>query len=139
VNGGIRVLVGVADVDADSPSISHRSARGGATTTVYTGIRTFSMLPEQLSTGLTSLNEAADRLAVVVDMVSPATARLHPLAFIAPWCEPGAVGVQRRGGWLEGTSGAPPKVGASADLQAQLKLQTKPHRCSSTSAADWAP
>src|SRR5579864_7670219 len=60
--GGIRVLVAVADVDSDvpigSPIDEHASDQ---TTTVYTGIRTFSMLPEQLSTDLTSLNEAADR------------------------------------------------------------------------------
>jgi exoribonuclease-2 len=70
VSGGIRVRIAIADVDSDvsigSPIDQHASAQ---TTTVYTGIRTFSMLPEQLSTDLTSLNEAADRLAVVVDMV----------------------------------------------------------------------
>src|SRR6266581_660218 len=66
VNSGIRVLIAIADVDSDvpigSPIDRHAAAQ---TTSVYTGIRTFSMLPEQLSTALTSLNEATDRLAIV--------------------------------------------------------------------------
>src|ERR1041384_6766865 len=70
VNRGIRVLIAIADVysgvSIGSPIDRHAAAQ---TTTVYTGIRTFSMLPEQLSTDLTSLNEAADRMAVVVEMV----------------------------------------------------------------------
>jgi exoribonuclease R len=61
VNGGIRVRSAIADVDScvsiGSPIDAHAAEQ---TTTVYTGIRTFSMLPEQLSTDLTSLNEAAD-------------------------------------------------------------------------------
>ena len=54
VSGGIRVLIAIADVDSDvsigSPIDLHAAAQ---TTSVYTGIRTFSMLPEQLSTDLT--------------------------------------------------------------------------------------
>jgi exoribonuclease-2 len=129
VNGGIRVRIAIADVDSavsiGSPIDRHAAAQ---TTSVYTGIRTFPMLPEQLSTDLTSLNEAADRLAVVVDMVvSGAVSGESSIS---------STGIYRAlvrnhaqltynavGPWLEGTSGAPAKVGASADLQAQLKLQ----------------
>ncbi len=70
VTGGIRVMIAVADVDADvpmgSPADQHASSE---TTSVYTGVRTFPMLPEALSTDLTSLNEGVDRLAIVVDML----------------------------------------------------------------------
>jgi len=70
VSAGIRVLIAIADVDDDVPAGSPIDQHAATqTTSVYTGIRTFSMLPEQLSTDLTSLNEDADRLAVVVDMV----------------------------------------------------------------------
>jgi exoribonuclease-2 len=122
---GIRVLIAIADVDSDvpigSPIDKHAASQ---TTSVYTGIRTFPMLPEQLSTDLTSLNQDADRLAVVVDFV------------VAPDGSVTSGGVYRAlvrnraqltyngvGPWLEGTSAAPPKVATSADLAAQLKLQ----------------
>jgi VacB/RNase II family 3'-5' exoribonuclease len=125
VNGGIRVMVAIADVDygiaIGSPIDQHAA---GQTTTVYTGVRNFSMLPEELSTDLTSLNENADRLAVVVDMMvaadgSISSASIHR-ALIRNHAQLTYTGV---GAWLEGTAAAPPKVAASADLQNQLRLQ----------------
>ncbi|MGA3097204.1 MAG: RNB domain-containing ribonuclease [Bryobacteraceae bacterium] len=125
VNGGIRVRIAIADVDSDvaigTPIDQHAATQ---TTTVYTGIRTFSMLPEQLSTDLTSLNEAADRLAMVVDMVVAGDGSISSTgiyrALVRNQAQLTYNGV---GGWIEGTAGAPPKVGASADLAAQLRLQ----------------
>src|SRR5207253_5815600 len=67
--GNIRVLVAVADVDAlvkkGTPIDEH--ARHN-TTSVYTGATIFPMLPEKLSTGLTSLNQDEDRIAMIMDM-----------------------------------------------------------------------
>ena len=125
VSAGIRVLIAIADVDSDVPAGSPIDQHAAAqTTSVYTGIRTFSMLPEQLSTDLTSLNQDADRLAVVVDMVVAADGSITSggiyRALVRNRAQLTYNGV---GSWLEGSSAAPPKVAASADLAAQLKLQ----------------
>ena len=75
--GQVRILVAVADVDAlvraDSAIDDHASRN---TTSVYTPAAIFPMLPEALSTGLTSLNEDEDRIAVVADMVFTADGAL---------------------------------------------------------------
>src|SRR5438552_16251812 len=65
VNGGIRVMIAIADVDSDVPVGSPIDRHAAdETTSVYTGVRTFPMLPEELSTGLTSLNDNVERLVV---------------------------------------------------------------------------
>jgi len=130
VDAGIRVLVGIADVDADVPAgtpIDRHAA--SETTSVYTGVRTFPMLPEELSTGLTSLNENADRLAIVIEMVVGANGAVASgtvyRALVRNQAQLTYNGV---GAWLEGTGPAPAKVAASAALQAQLKLQDEASR-----------
>ncbi len=122
---GIRVLVAVADVDVDVPAgtpIDQHAA--SETTSVYTGVRTFPMLPEELSTGLTSLNENEDRLAIVIEIVvaqdGSVTSGSVYRALVRNQAQLTYNGV---GAWLEGKSSAPAKVAASAELQAQLKLQ----------------
>jgi VacB/RNase II family 3'-5' exoribonuclease len=64
------ICVAVADVDAlvpDGTAIDSHARHN--TTSVYTAARIFPMLPEKLSTNLTSLNEQSDRIAIVVRMV----------------------------------------------------------------------
>ena len=124
-NGAIRILIGIADVDAlvvkGTPIDLHAQSE---TTTVYTGIVNFSMLPEELSTGLTSLNENADRLAVVVEMVLASDASIQSSdAYRALVRNKAQLTYNGVGAWLEGKAAAPSKVTASTPLQDQLKLQ----------------
>ena len=68
--GQVRILVAVADVDAlvrKGSALDGHAAHN--TTSVYTPAAIFPMLPEALSTNLTSLNEDQDRIAIVADMV----------------------------------------------------------------------
>jgi VacB/RNase II family 3'-5' exoribonuclease len=124
-NGGIRIMIGIADVDDDvkiGSSIDGHAAT--ETTSVYTGVRTFSMLPEQLSTDMTSLNEQSDRLAVVTEMLVSGDGSVSaPAIYRAIVRNQAQLTYNAVGPWLEGKSAAPPKVAASSDLQIQLKLQ----------------
>jgi len=124
-NGDVKVLIGIADVDAFVPRqtpIDQHAAR--ETTTVYTGIRNFPMLPEQLSTGASSLLENQDRLTIVIEFVVDSAGNLKSGDFYRAVVRNQAqLQYNSVGAWLEQQSAAPPKVSASNDLQAQLKLQ----------------
>jgi len=124
-NGDAKVLIGIADVDAFVPKGSaidqHASKE---TTTVYTGVRNFAMLPEELSTGTTSLLENVDRLCVVTEfVVGPDGSVKSGDAYRAIARNRAQLTYNSVGAWLENTTAAPTKVSASNDLQAQLKLQ----------------
>src|SRR5579864_637596 len=125
VSGGIRLLIAIADVDSDVPADSPIDRHAAQqTTSVYTGVETFPMLPEELSTGLTSLNEAVDRLAIVIEMVVAADGSISsPEVYRALVRNQAQLTYNGVGPWLEGTAAPPPKVAASGDLAAQLKLQ----------------
>jgi VacB/RNase II family 3'-5' exoribonuclease len=124
-NGDVKVSVGIADVDAFVPKLSaidQHAAR--ETTTVYAGVRNFPMLPEELSTGKTSLLEDQDCLCVVtefnVDSGGHVTTSNVYRALVRNHAQ---LQYNSVGAWLGGTAAAPAKVAASADLQAQLHLQ----------------
>jgi VacB/RNase II family 3'-5' exoribonuclease len=125
VDGGIRVMVGVADVSAsvlkDTPIDDHAAEQ---TQTVYTAVRNFPMLPNELSTDLTSLNEDEDRAAMVVEFVVDAQGVVGQTSiYRAAVRNKAQLAYSRVGPWLEGTAEPDAKVAASAELQAQLKLQ----------------
>jgi exoribonuclease-2 len=124
-NGDVKVMIGIADVDAFVPKqtpIDQHAAR--ETTTVYAGVRNFPMLPEELSTGITSLLEDQDRLTVVIEFVvgSDGVVKSSDL-YRALVRNKAQLQYNSVGGWLEGTSAAPPKINSSSNLQQQLKLQ----------------
>src|SRR5277367_4937939 len=125
VNGGIRVRVGIADVSAavlkGTPIDRHAAEQ---TQTIYTAVRNFSMLPTELSTDMTSLNEKEDRAAHVVEFVVDARGIVGQTSiYKAVVRNEAQLAYSHVGPWLEGTGGPDTKVGGSVELQAQLKLQ----------------
>ncbi len=124
-DGRIRVLVGVADVDARVAlgTVIDGHARS-ETTSVYTGVKVFPMLPSQLSEGITSLNENEDRVAVVIEFAVDSAGNVSDgKAYRALVRNRAQLAYNGVGAWLEARGPAPAKVAASADLAAQLKLQ----------------
>jgi VacB/RNase II family 3'-5' exoribonuclease len=123
--GGIRVRVAVANVAAavgiGSPIDRHASEQ---TKTVYTATRNFPMLPNQLSTDLTSLNQNEDRAAVVTEYVVDAQGVLsgHSI-YRAAVHNHAQLAYSRVGPWLEGKNPLDLKIAGSVELQAQLQLQ----------------
>jgi len=115
----------VADVDsAVSKGTPIDGYAAHETTTVYAGVHTFPMLPERLSTDLTSLNEKQDRAAIVIEFTvaadgSAASGSVYP-ALVRNCAQ---LTYNAVGPWLESKGPAPQKVAASSDLQQQLKLQ----------------
>jgi exoribonuclease-2 len=124
-DGSVRVLIGIADVDGSvakgTPIDLHAADEG---TSVYTGVETFPMLPEELSTDMTSLNESVDRPSVIIDISVTTDGIVQSgQAYRALVHNRAQLTYSHVGSWLEEKGEAPPKIAASADLQAQLKLQ----------------
>ena len=127
-DGRIRVLIGVADVDARvATGTTIDSHARSETTSVYTGVKVFPMLPPELSEGITSLNENEERAAIVHRVQGGCRGqRVRWQGLPRPGAQPRATGLSTSvGAWLEGKGAAPAKVAASAALAAQLKLQDK--------------
>ncbi len=124
-NGDVKIMIGIADVDAfasKQTAIDQHAAR--ETTTVYTGVRNFPMLPEELSTGETSLLEEQDRLAIVIEFIVDSAGEIKSSdLYRAVVRNKAQLQYNSVGGWLEGSAAAPVKVSSSNDLQQQLKLQ----------------
>src|ERR1700756_2153959 len=126
-NGDFRILVGIADVDtfvARDTAVDAHAAK--ETTTVYTGVQNFSMLPESLSTGITSLLENQDAFSVVIEFIVSTRGLVKSSdLYRAIVRNKAQLTYNAVGGWFEGTAAPPPKVAGSADLQSQLKLQNQ--------------
>ena len=125
--GAVRVLVAIAEVDSTvgKGSPVDRHARRN-TTSVYTAARIFPMLPEKLSTDLTSLAAHEERLAVIIEFVvndggsigssDVYRARVRNQAKLAY----GGVGA-----WLAGEGPMPPAMAAAQGVDVQIRLQDR--------------
>ena len=125
--GKVKILVAVADVEAlvkTGSAIDDHAQYN--TTSVYTAAQTFPMLPEKLSTGLTSLNLGEDRSSMVVEMVIAADgsvagsdvygARVRSRAKLA---------YDSVAAWLEGNGAVPEAIAAVDGLAENLRLQDR--------------
>jgi len=126
----VKVLVAVADVDAlvRSGSAIDDHARHN-TTSVYTAAKIFPMLPEILSTNLTSLNPDADRLSFVLEMViGPEGALQASDVYRARVRNHAKLAYPGVGAWLEGKGSMPGSIAAVKGLEENLRLQDRAAR-----------
>src|SRR5882672_1631705 len=124
-DGSIRVRIGVADVDTlvrlGSAADNHASTN---TTSVYTGVAVFPMLPDRLSCDLSSLNEGENRLAVVVEFDVAAEGALGKASVYRALVHNKAkLTYEGVGLWLEAKGPAPPAIAASSELREQIRIQ----------------
>ncbi len=124
-DGAVRMRVAIADVDAvvkkDSPIDEHARAN---TTSVYTSARIFPMLPERLSTDLTSLNAGRDRLALVTEMVFNSDASLAgSTVYRAKVRNKAKLAYDAVSAWIESGAPLPAAAALVPGMDAQLRTQ----------------
>jgi exoribonuclease-2 len=125
VGGSVRIHVAIADVDAlvpkGTPLDTHAKSN---TTSVYTPARIFPMLPERLSTDLTSLNPHEDRAAVLISFTVESDGRVHSgevgRAFVRNQARLAYGSV---GAWLDGSGAIPEALTAVDGMADQIHLQ----------------
>jgi exoribonuclease-2 len=126
-NGAAKVLVAIADVDAlvKKQSVLDDHARQN-TTSVYTVAETFPMLPERLSTDLTSLNYESDRLAIVIEMAIAGDGSLQSSDLYGATVRNRAkLAYNSVAAWLEGNGPMPQEISTVKGLDENLRLQDR--------------
>jgi exoribonuclease-2 len=126
-DGRTKILIAIADVDAlvvaGSPIDQHAQHN---TTSVYTAAQIFPMLPEKLSTDLTSLSEGEDRSAVVTEMVGAPDGSIgEGTIYRATVRNHAKLAYNSVAAWLDAKANMPVKVAAVAGLAEQLQLQKR--------------
>lgn len=124
-NGEILVKVAIADVDVYVPkdSVLDMHARVN-TTSVYTGIDTFPMLPDRLSKDLSSLPPNQDRLAMVAEYsVLPNGSVRAGKIYPALVRNKAKLVYEQVGAWLDGVGPMPKTIADTPNLEAQIRLQ----------------
>ena len=125
--GDVKVLVAIADVDATVKQGCAVDAHARAnTTSVYTAAQIFPMLPERLSTDLTSLGEEQERLAIAIEMIvtEGGTVRASDVyrAVVRNRAKLAYDGVAA---WLDGAAPAPSRLAAVPGMDEQLRMQDR--------------
>ncbi len=123
----IRVKLGIADVDAFVPKDSALDRHAAHnTTSLYAGIATFPMLPDDLSSGATSLLAGEERLAVVTEMdVAPDGSITNARVYEARLTNRAKLVYEEIGAWLEGHGEAPSAFRETPGLEEQVVLQNE--------------
>jgi exoribonuclease-2 len=123
--GAVKIFVAVADVDALVTKGSAIDMHAWTnTTSVYTSARVFAMLPERLSTDLTSLNAEQDRLAIVTEMVvAPDASITQATLYRATVRNHAKLAYDALSAWIEGGGALPEAARAIAGLDMQLRTQ----------------
>ena len=125
-NGDVRLVVGIADVDALVPKGSPLDKHAFANcTSVYTGVDVFPMLPEKLSTDCTSLNEGEDRVIIAIETVVDANGEVASYdVYRAIGRNNAKLAYDDVGEWLD-SGGTLDKVTDNGILTQQLQLQAE--------------
>ncbi len=124
-DAAVKIFVAIADVDSlvKKGSAIDLHARTN-TTSVYTAAQVFPMLPEQLSTDLTSLGEGVDREAVVVEIVVRQDGAIAGSdVYRATVRNQAKLAYNSVAAWLDGTAPPPPRVASVPGMDEQLRLQ----------------
>ena len=124
-NGDVKIFVAIADVDGlvkkDSTIDAHARVN---TTSVYTAAEIFPMLPERLSTDLTSLGQGQERLGIVIEMTVASSGTLtHSDLYRARVLNRAKLAYRSVAAWLDGKGAAPGPVAAVPGMEQQLRLQ----------------
>ncbi|HEX5809522.1 MAG TPA: RNB domain-containing ribonuclease, partial [Anaerolineales bacterium] len=125
--GQVRIMVAIADVDSlvrKGTALDKHAQHN--TTSVYTAARIFPMIPDLLSTNLTSLNLNEDRLALVIEMeLDVDGSLLNSRVYRARVRNHAKLAYNNLATWLAGNGMVPPVVSSIPGLAENLRLQDK--------------
>lgn len=126
-DGAIRVWIGIADVDwlVEIDSAIDRHAAHN-TTSVYTPAHVFPMLPEELSTGRTSLNEGEDRMGMVMELVVAGDGAISwETVYTAQMRNHSKLAYDSVSDWLDGRIDELDGVTGRPEIEHSLRLQSE--------------
>lgn len=125
--GAVKILVAIADVDAivrQGKAIDDHARQN--TTSVYTAAEIFPMLPEKLSTDLTSLGYREDRPAIVIEMVFGEEGSFRSSDLYGATVRNRAkLAYNSVAAWLEGKGPMPEPIAAVEGLAENLRIQDR--------------